>query len=67
MVWACRSALSLSKYTPQLNLIEMQWWMIKARLAGRYFESGDDLNAAIRMQVESSEVLRVHIQNLPMA
>ena len=59
--------LFLPKYTPQLNPIEIQWRMIKARLAGRHFESVDELNAAIRTLVESGEVPRVHIQNLPMA
>ncbi len=57
--------LFLPKYTPQLNPIEIQWRMIKARLAGRYFESADELNAAIRTLVESGEVPRASIQNLP--
>ena len=57
--------LFLPKYTPQLNPIEIQWRMIKARLAGRYFERTDELNAAIRTLVESGEVLRVNIRNLP--
>ena len=39
--------LFLPKYTSQLNPIEIQWRMIKARLAGRYFESVAELNAAI--------------------
>ena len=57
----------LPKYTPQLNSIEVRWRMIKVRLAGRYFESVDELNAAITMLVESGEVPRIRIRNLPMA
>ena len=53
--------LFLPKYTPQLNPTGVRWPMIKARLAGRYFESVDEPDAAIRTLVESGGVPRVRI------
>lgn len=49
--------LFLPRYAPQLNPIEIQWQMIKARFAGRYFEDTDGLNAAIVILVEPGETL----------
>ena len=37
----------LPPYTPQLNPIEVQWSVLKRLLAGRYFETVDDLRDAI--------------------
>ena len=37
----------LPPYTPQLNPIEIQWRVLKEMLAGRYFESTDDLVGAM--------------------
>lgn len=37
----------LPPYTPQLNPIEMQWGVLKRILAGRYFETVEDLRKSI--------------------
>jgi transposase len=57
----------LPPYTPQLNPIEIQWRMIKARLAGRYFATEDEMERSIIRLVESGEVQPVRISNLPIA
>ena len=57
----------LPPYTPQLNPIEIQWRIIKERLAGRYFASEEELEDAIIKLVESGEVKPVQITNLPIA
>ena len=57
----------LPPYTPQLNPIEIQWRMIKIRLAGRYFATEEDLKDAIIRLVESGEVQPVQISSLPIA
>lgn len=57
----------LPPYTPQLNPIEIQWRMIKARLAGRYFATKDEMERSIIRMVESGEVQPVRISGLPMA
>ena len=57
----------LPPYTPQLNPIEMQWRMIKARLACRYFATKDEMEQSIIRPVESGEVQPVRISNLPFA
>lgn len=41
----------LPKYTPQLNAIEIQWRVLKRLLAGRYFETIEELRNAIRQIV----------------
>ena len=57
----------LPPYTPQLNPIEIQWWMIKARLAARYYQTEDEMEDSIIRLVESGEVQPVRISGLPMA
>ena len=57
----------LPPYTPQLNPIEVQWRMIKARLAGRYYSTEDEMERSIIRLVESGEVQPVRISGLPMA
>ena len=57
----------LPPYTPQLNPIEIQWRMIKARLASRYFATEDEMEDSIIRLVESGEVQPVRISGLPMA
>ena len=57
----------LPPYTPQLNPIEMQWRIIKARLAGRYFATEENIEDAIIRLVESGEVQPVQISSLAMA
>ena len=57
----------LPPYTPQLNPIEIQWRMIKARLAARYFATNDEMEDSIIRLVESGEVQPIRISNLPMA
>ena len=37
----------LPPYTPQLNPVETVWKDLKRRLAGRFFQSLDELKAAI--------------------
>ena len=44
------------KYTPQLNPIEMLWRDLKHALAGGYFESIDELKAAITGIVNAGEL-----------
>ena len=44
------------KYTPQLNPIEMLWRDLKHALAGGYFESIDELKAAITDMVNAGEL-----------
>ena len=46
----------LPKYTPQLNPIETLWRDLKRALAGGYFDSMDDLKAAILEIVEGGEL-----------
>ena len=57
----------LPPYTPQLNPIEVQWRMIKARLACRYHSTEDEMERSIIRLVESGEVQPVRISNLPFA
>ena len=40
-------------YTPQLNPVEIQWRIIRARLAGRYFATEDEMEYSITRLVES--------------
>ena len=47
----------LPKYTPQLNPIEILWRELKRALAGRYFNSIDELKAAIMNIVNNGELL----------
>ena len=56
----------LPAYTPQLNPIEIQWRIIKARLAGRYFATEDELEDSLVRLVESGEVKPVQVTGLPM-
>lgn len=56
----------LPAYTPQLNPIEIQWRIIKARLAGRYFATEDEMEDSIIRLVESGEVQPVQVTSLPM-
>ena len=56
----------LPAYTPQLNPIEIQWRIIKARLAGRYFATEDEMEDSIIRLVESGEVQPVQVTGLPM-
>ena len=46
----------LPKYTPQLNPIEILWRDLKRALAGSYFDSMDELKAAILEIVEGGEL-----------
>ena len=46
----------LPPYTPQLNPIEIQWRVLKEMLAGKYFESTDDLVGAIADLIDSSQM-----------
>ena len=46
----------LPKYTPQLNPIEILWRDLKRALAGSYFDSIDELKAAITEIVQSGEL-----------
>ena len=57
----------LPPYTPQLNPIEIQWRMTKARLAGRYYSAEDEMERSIIRLVESGEVQPVRISSLPIA
>ena len=57
----------LPPYTPQLNPIEVQWRVIKARLACRYHSTEDEMERSIIRLVESGEVQPVRISNLPFA
>ena len=57
----------LPPYTPQLNPIEIQWRIIKARLAARYYSTEDEMEDSIIRLVESGEVQPVRISALPMA
>ena len=56
----------LPAYTPQLNPIEIQWRIIKARLAGRYFAAEDEMEDSIIRLIESGEVQPVQVTGLPM-
>ena len=57
----------LPPYTPQLNPIEIQWRMIKARLAARYHSTEDEMECSIIRLAGSGEVQPVRISALPMA
>ena len=51
----------LPPYTPQLNPIEIQWRVLKEMLAGRYFESTDDLVGAITDLIDSGQMRPVRL------
>ena len=51
----------LPLYTPQLNPIEIQWRMLKEMLAGKYFESTDDLVGAIADLIDSGQMRPVKL------
>ena len=51
----------LPPYTPQLNPIEIQWRVPKEMLAGRYFESTDDLAGAIADLIDSGQMRPVRL------
>lgn len=53
--------IHLPPYTPQLNPIEIQWKVIKERLAGRYFATIEELEDAIVRLVETGEVRPVRL------
>ncbi len=48
--------IHLSPYTPQLNPIEVQWKVIKERLACRSFATIEDIEKAVIRLVETGEV-----------
>ena len=56
----------LPAYTPQLNPIEIQRRIIKARLAGRYHATEDEMEDSIIRLAESGEVQPVQVTGLPM-
>ena len=47
--------------TPQLNPIEIQWRVLKEMLAGKYFESTDDLVGAITDLIDSGQMRPVRL------
>ena len=51
----------LPPYTPQLNPIEIQWRVLKEMLAGKYFESTDDLVGAITDLIDSGQMRPVRL------
>ena len=51
----------LPPYTPQLNPIEIQWRVLKEMLAGRYFESTDDLVGAMTDLIDSGQTRPVRL------
>ena len=51
----------LPPYTPQLNPIEIQWRALKEMLAGRYFESTDELVGAIADLIDSDQMRPVRL------
>ena len=51
----------LPPYTTQLNPIEIQWRVLKEMLAGRYFESTDDLVGAITDLIDSGQMRSVRL------
>ena len=51
----------LPPYTPQLNPIEIQWRVLKEMLAGKYFESTDDLVGAIADLIDSGQMRPVRL------
>ena len=58
----------LPAYTPQLNLIEQQWNVLKRMmLAGRYFASVEDPKAAIAAIARRRRMHPVGMMNYPVA
>ena len=53
--------IHLPPYTPQLNPIEVQWKVIKERLAGRYFVTIKELEDALIWLVKTGEVQPVRM------
>ena len=51
----------LPPYTTQLNPIEIQWRVLKEMLAGKYFESTDDLVGAITNLIDSGQMRPVKL------
>ncbi len=54
----------LPPYTPQLNPIEVQWKVIKERLACRYFATIEDTEEAVIRLVETGEVRPVRMTSI---
>ncbi len=54
----------LPPYTPQLNPIEVQWKVIKERLACRYFATIEDIEEAVIRLVETGEVRPVRMTGI---
>ena len=54
----------LPPYTPQLNPIEVQWKVIKERLACRYFATIEELEEALIQLIETGEVRPVRMTNV---
>lgn len=57
----------MSPYTPQLNPIEIQWSVIPARLACKYYQSEDGMDNSLIRLVELGEAQPVRISGLPLA
>ena len=57
----------LPKYTPQLNPIEQQWNVLKRLLSGRYYESIEELENAIRSIVSQHLMLPVKLMDYLLA
>lgn len=53
--------IHLPPYTPQLNPIDIQWKVIKERLACRYFATIDDIEEVVIRLVETGEVRPVRM------
>lgn len=52
----------LPPYTPQLNAIEIQWRVLKRLLAGRYFETIEEIRNAIR-HIVNNEMKSVKVMD----
>ena len=53
----------LPPYTPQLNPIEIQWRELKKLLAGRYFESEEELINAVNTLVRTGQIKPVKLMD----
>ncbi len=56
--------IHLPPYTSQLNSIEVQWKVIKERLACRYFATIEDIEEAVIWLVETGEVRPVRMTGI---
>jgi len=55
----------LPPYTPELNLVEVQWHSIRKATGNRLYESTDEMKESIRAMLDNGEVRPVKMSSYP--